>query len=87
MEDIFSVMVRLEAFEGNNPKVRIVDIPWSEWAGYGLVHKLEKVFYYGQNDFQPKPIRSVSVGDVILLDGEEYRVDPFGFSRRVWQEL
>jgi hypothetical protein len=37
--------------------------------------KLELAFMYGQNDFQPRPIRSVSVGDVIKLgDGSLHRV-------------
>jgi len=41
---------------------------------------LDSVFYYGQNDFQPKPIRSVSVGDVIKLpDGSLHRVLGAGF--------
>jgi hypothetical protein len=37
--------------------------------------KLGLAFQYGQNDFQPRPIRSVSVGDVIKLgDGSLHRV-------------
>lgn len=36
---------------------------------------LDIAFRFGQNDFQPRPIRSVSVGDVIKLgDGSLHRV-------------
>ena len=32
---------------------------------------LELIFHYGQNDFQPKEICSVSVGDIVQ-DGDQY---------------
>lgn len=41
---------------------------------------LEQIFYYGQNEIQPLPMPSVSVGDVITLDGFRYRVDVIGFN-------
>ena len=42
---------------------------------------LEAVFYYGQNDFQPVPgICSVSVDDVVLLDGKRFKVAFMGFT-------
>ena len=42
---------------------------------------LDTVFHYGQNDFQPLPLPSVSVGDVIENphDGRLYRVEMTGF--------
>lgn len=40
---------------------------------------LDKIFYYGQNDFQPLRCRSVSVGDVIIVHGHLYLVDRTGF--------
>jgi len=44
---------------------------------------LELAFYYGQNDFQPLPIRSLSVGDVVELnDGSLHRVLGIG-----WESL
>ena len=46
---------------------------------------LEKIFKYGQNDFQPRNLPSVSVDDVIRLNGERYKVDFYGF-KRVSQE-
>lgn len=42
---------------------------------------LELAFRYGQNDFQPRQMCSVSVGDVILLDGEMFMVMGGGFKK------
>lgn len=43
---------------------------------------LDAAFYYGQNDFQPRPFPSVSVGDVIELpDGSLHRVEGCGFTK------
>ena len=42
---------------------------------------LALTFQYGQNDFQPKPVSSVSVGDVIELDDEYWLVAPIGFKQ------
>lgn len=40
-----------------------------------ITGRLGLAFHYGQNDFQPRPVRSVSVGDVIQLgDGSLHRV-------------
>lgn len=77
------VNVRMEAFA--NGIIRHVDIPDNEWNSYfSELPRLESVFYYGQNDFQSQDdIPSVSVGDVILLNGQEYRVESLGFSKRV----
>jgi hypothetical protein len=33
---------------------------------------LEQVFHFGQNDFQPQQHPSVSVGDVVELEGPKY---------------
>ena len=44
---------------------------------------LELAYYYGQNDFQPLPVRSLSVGDVVKLnDGSLHRVLGIG-----WESL
>ena len=75
---------------------RIVDLPegemgvlllksvdldtFEEKEKFSLDTMLNLTFQYGQNDFQPKPIRSVSVGDVIKLpDGSLHRVRGVGF--------
>ena len=35
---------------------------------------LEQIFHFGQNDFQPQNHPSVSVGDVVELDGSAYHL-------------
>ena len=63
-----------------NGDIREVNVPVSELSS--VEGNLEKVFHYGQNDFQPHPsLPSVSVGDVIEMDDEKYRVEPVGFSK------
>jgi hypothetical protein len=47
---------------------REIDVPDDEIMG-GVDSFLDAAYKYGQNDFQPRPIRSVSVGDVIQLPG------------------
>ena len=44
--------------------IREVDVPDDEVED----DLLELVYKYGQNDFQPRPIQSVSVGDVVELE-------------------
>jgi pantothenate kinase-related protein Tda10 len=50
-----------------------------------LLSTLSKAYHWGQNDFQPNPkVCSVSVGDVILLEGKyvgKYMVAPMGFRK------
>jgi hypothetical protein len=67
---------------------RTITIPDHETVGLrarkgsdeALAHLLELAFYYGQNDFQPMPIRSLSVGDVVKLnDGSLHRVLGLGW--------
>jgi hypothetical protein len=70
---------------------RIVDIPDEKFVDLCVeAHStmvpatieslLDLAYYYGQNDFQPKPIRSVSVGDVIKLpSGALHKVLNVGF--------
>ena len=60
--------------------IREVNVPVSELSS--VEGNLEKVFYYGQNDFQPHPsLPSVSVGDVVEIDDEKYRVEPVGWKK------
>lgn len=66
-------------------QLRPVNVPDEVIAGRekDTAFVLEKVFYFGQNDFQPLPDRySVSVGDVALLNGQFWVVRPMG-----WAEL
>jgi hypothetical protein len=41
---------------------------------------LELIYKHGQNDFQSMPSPSISVGDIIELEGRYFMVRPFGFS-------
>lgn len=42
---------------------------------------LDQIYYFGQNDFQPKRCPSVSVGDIIHLDNEKHIVASLGFRK------
>lgn len=71
--------VRLEAFQ--NGAVRDVEVPDEEIDGASNTSLLDLVYHYGQNDIQPVKDRcSVSMGDVIVFDNEEWKVEAFGFS-------
>jgi len=62
-------------------KIREIDIPdEEETLADSVEEKLELAFKYGQNDFQSRPVYSLSVGDVI--EGWEgfFRVLPVGFA-------
>lgn len=75
------VMVEMQAFSPG--KVRAVAIPDEEWAKADTTAKrLELAFYYGQNDFQPQPRPSVSIGDVAVIDGRRFVCASLG-----WREL
>jgi len=64
-----------------NGAIRVVEVPDSELTGR-IEDDLERIFYYGQNDFQPLPDRvSVSAGDVVRYHGTRYLVDTIGFKK------
>lgn len=71
------VKVRMLAF-GTQGEVREVELPDTVPTD-DLTTVLGQVFYYGQNDFQPKRHPSVSVGDVIEWQDELYLVCGAGF--------
>lgn len=81
-----TIEVELWAFGGEG-RIRPVEIPESteEAPSIGIV--LEAVFHFGQNDFQPKPFRSVSVGDVVRLGERRYTVAPCGFTDETGKEV
>lgn len=61
--------------------IRVVEVPDAELTGR-IEDDLEKIFYYGQNDFQSVPERcSVSAGDVVRYHGTRYLVDTCGFKK------
>ena len=80
------VPVHMVAYHGKNV-IREVDIPDLELTNDAILSTkesltLEGVFHYGQNDFQPVPNRcSVSVGDVIELNGEYFAILAVGFRK------
>lgn len=84
------VKVHMLAFmEG---EVREVNVPDSELpVEYRIDTLLDKVFHYGQNDFQPVANRcSVSMGDVVELGCQLWLVAPLGFreiTREKFDEL
>lgn len=70
--------VEMNAFQDG--VIREVQVPKEELAPNDIDQNLEKIFYYGQNDFQPVEGRcSVSMGDVIRFNGSRYEVAMFGF--------
>jgi len=76
--DAVKVEVEMQAFMGG--VIREVEIPQGEFlAAANEASVLELAFKYGQNDFQPKPFASVSVGDVIRFRGRRIEVTGMGF--------
>lgn len=79
------VRVRMLAFEellpDGAPVIREVDVPDAEITGSVLLD-LDAVYYYGQNDFQPRECCSVSVGDVA-----EYAAKLWYCGRSGWLEM
>ena len=83
------MIVKVHMLAFGSCQIREVDIPDNEWQECTTTeHKLDAVFHWGQNDFQPKPCPSVSVGDVIELDGRYHMVEIIGFNRIPnWEEF
>jgi hypothetical protein len=74
--------VEMHAFQ--NGIIRIVRVPLDELDGIPA-HDLERIFYWGQNDFQNVAGRcSVSVGDVVRINGDRWRVDLTGWTKVRW---
>jgi hypothetical protein len=57
-------------------KVRLVHVPGDPLPAR---QALDLVYRWGQNDFQPMSMRSVSVGDVIVVEDVPYLVLNVGF--------
>lgn len=72
------VEVEMRAFGGG--KIRPVEIP-DEYKDIPDEEVLDIVFYWGQNDFQPLPYPSVSVGDVVRLNGSLYACRSTGWEK------
>lgn len=81
------VEVEMLAF-GDPGEIRIVDVPRNRLVIEDILENrvsideaLQIVWVFGQNDKQPKQHPSLSVGDVIRLNGERYRIEPIGFKK------
>ena len=72
------VSVEMRAF-GDPGEIREVDVPDVEWEQAVPLDRLNLAWHWGQNETQPREHCSVSVGDVIRMDGKRYMVKPFGF--------
>lgn len=79
------VEVEMHAFgkrqtEDGEAPIRRVDVPGASWRlTTDELAQLELVFAFGQNERQPLPLPSVSVGDIVRLGGKRFVALPFGF--------
>lgn len=58
---------------------RAIDVPDDELTG-DLDHDLEQIFYWGQNEFQPRNCPSLSVGDVVKYLDKRWKCEGTGWS-------
>lgn len=65
--------VEMHAF--GKGQIRTVTLPLDVRACLGAI------FEFGQNDFQPQQMPSVSVGDIIRFNNERWVVMPVGFKK------
>jgi hypothetical protein len=65
-------------YKGNS--FRTVEVPEEELnEDTTLEDKLDLIYRYGQNEFQPRDYPSVSSGDLIFIDGKFHIIESFGF--------
>jgi len=79
-----TIMFEVELNMFAQGKIRKVEVPWSELRFYdthAIENNLGIIFKWGQNDFQPQELPSVSMGDVICYDGDRYLVLSVGFRK------
>lgn len=81
VDEEFYCHLKIEGFTDIEIKFRDVKIPKEDLIKATSINEvLEKIFYWGQNDFQPvKGSPSLSVGDIIHWSGAKYRIEPVGF--------
>lgn len=61
------------------PKVRMVSVPeWRLAEAKTPGEIAELIFEFGQNDVQKKNVRSVSAGDMVIINSVVYRFEAFG---------
>lgn len=78
--------VYLTAFK-TKADIRVVDVPDEELEGRNEDGILEDIFRLGQNDFQPLPFPSVSMGDIVELDDRYFMVRANGFAEMTKEEF
>ena len=72
------IKVHMFAFSEDKSRIREVEIP-AVSKNRSVNDILDLTFRYGQNDFIPLPMPSVSVGDVIEYKDKYHMVLPVGF--------
>ncbi len=72
------IEVEMRAF--GDGKIRVVEVPANEAEGESEAGLLDLAFKWGQNDFQPQQMPSVSVGDVVRVGGKRFLVEGVGFA-------
>ena len=72
--------VEVEMLAFGNGDIRIVSLDDSV-KNMEVEEQLDQVFMFGQNDAQPLNMPSVSMGDVIRLNGERFKIAMFGFEK------
>ena len=79
-------MLAFATRDGEPVQYREVNLPdiFDNVVGEGI---LKHIFYYGQNDFQPKEMPSLSAGDVIEVGEERYLIENAGFKLLTADEL
>ena len=83
------IPVYMLAFNDDKEMIRAVEIPDEEYKeANGITNQiLELVFKYGQNDFQPKQMPSVSVGDVVKFFNQYFMVKEAGYEELSKEEF
>ena len=76
--------VHMLAFEDG--KVREVEVPDKEISG-DRSHDLERIFHWGQNDFQPQNMCSVSAGDIVEYNSGFFMVMMSGYKEMTAQQF
>ena len=84
---IMKINVHMSAYSTKND-IRTVEVPDNEITPKTTVNQmLALIYHYGQNDFQPQNHPSVSVGDVVGLEGDYYMVLGIGWKKLTESEF
>jgi len=80
-----TLKVELLAFDSQE-RIREVTLPQTFEEYENEDHILEATYHFGQNDFQPRQMPSVSAGDVIYFKNKKYLVKNVGFKELTEEE-